>query len=62
MLHGSQSVFTVDHWDGELRQRLLNNEIYLTAPLAGSTDKPLVKDAAEAFESSLLQPYGNWLQ
>ncbi|MCK7458731.1 tRNA pseudouridine(13) synthase TruD [Idiomarina aminovorans] len=62
MLKGSQSVFTVEQWDNELKQRLLNNDIYLTAPLPGSSNKPLVKDEAESFESSLLQPYESWLQ
>ncbi|MCA1766944.1 MAG: tRNA pseudouridine(13) synthase TruD, partial [Idiomarina sp.] len=62
MLKGSQSVFTVEQWDDELKQRLLNNDIYLTAPLAGSNNKPLVKDEAESFEFNLLQPYESWLQ
>lgn len=62
MLEGSKSVFTVEQWDDELTQRLLNNNIYLTAPLAGSTNKPLVKGEAEEFELSLLQPYESWLQ
>ncbi|MGM0428798.1 MAG: tRNA pseudouridine(13) synthase TruD [Pseudomonadota bacterium] len=62
MLKGSQSVFTVEQWDDELRQRLANNAIYLTAPLVGTINKPLVKDEAEAFESSFLEPYKNWLE
>jgi len=62
MLEGSQSVFTVEQWDDELKQRLANNNIYLTAPLAGSTTKPLVKGEAEAFEQRFLQAFDSWLQ
>lgn len=62
MLEGSKSVFTVEQWDDELSQRLLTNNIYLTAPLAGSTNKSLVQGEAEEFELSCLQPYESWLQ
>lgn len=61
-LNGSHSVFTVEEWDSALQERLMNQDIFLTAPLAGAVRKPLVCAEAEAFESQFLSEYDSWLK
>ena len=62
MLAGSNSMFTVEQWDDELKQRLSSNDIEIALPLPGSAKKTMTAGESAAFESRLLAPYESWIE
>jgi tRNA pseudouridine13 synthase len=59
MLSGSQSVFHVEQWDDELKQRLTTGDIQLTAGQPGWVSKPLISGEAEQFETDCVSPWAD---
>ncbi|MGM0481420.1 MAG: tRNA pseudouridine(13) synthase TruD [Pseudomonadota bacterium] len=61
MLGGSQSVFTVEHWDDDLLARLASGDIRLTCPMPGEDGVGKVAAAAREFELQQLDEYTDWI-
>lgn len=62
VLAGSNSMFTVEQWDDELKQRLSSNDIEIALPLPGSAKKTMTAGESAAFENRLLAPYESWIE
>tara|TARA_B100000700_G_scaffold271586_1_gene314539 strand:- start:1061 stop:2122 length:1062 start_codon:yes stop_codon:yes gene_type:complete len=62
MLAGSQSVFHVEQWDDELKQRLASGDIQLTAGQPGWVSKPLTSGAAEQFETECVSEWADIIE
>lgn len=56
-LNGSGSVFPVSQPTDELKQRLVDYDVHLTAALPGVADKQLISSDAELLEQQAVQPY-----
>ena len=62
MLAGSNSMFTVEQWDHELKQRLASKDIEIALPLPGSANKSMSAGESADFEDKLLEPYQSWIE